>query len=62
MKSRSYSRTSASIACAALTQWIVPFTFRPDVAPPVLLSRSAVQRSSTIFPSPSFITSSQRMM
>ena len=30
VKSVSYSRTSASTACAAETQWIVDFTFRPS--------------------------------
>src|SRR6266699_35757 len=62
VKSRSYKRTSASTACAALTQWIVPLTLRLEVAPPDLLSRSTLHRSSVTLPALSLITSSHLMM
>jgi len=62
VKSRSYNRTFASIACAALTQWIVPLTLRLEVAPPDLLSRSILHRSSVTLPASSLITSSHLMM
>src|SRR5439155_8722932 len=62
VKSRSYNRTSASKACAALTQWIVPLTLRLEVAPPDLLSRSTLHRSSVTLPALSLITSSHLMM
>ena len=46
----SYSRTSAVAACAADTQWIVPFTLRPSGALPPRVAGSYVQRSSTTSP------------
>src|SRR5271157_4247179 len=36
----SYKRTSASIACSAETQWMVPFTLRPSGALPLRVSVS----------------------
>ena len=36
---------------------MVPLIFRPDVAPPVLLSKSAVQRNSTTLPAASLTAS-----
>src|SRR5688572_8654453 len=57
----SYSRTSASTARSALTQWIVPFTFRPSGGEfPPFVCGSYVARTSTTFPSASFTTSVHR--
>ena len=52
----SYRRTSASGACWAETQWMVPRTLRPSGACPPRVSGSYVHRSSTTSPAASFMT------
>src|ERR1019366_1374311 len=49
-------RTSASIACAAETQWIVDFTLRPSGALPPRVAGSYVQCTSTTPPLSFFTT------
>src|SRR5207245_1925370 len=49
VKSVSYNRTSASTACAADTQWMVPLTLRPLLSPPTVAG-SYWQRTSITSP------------
>ena len=61
VNSVSYSRTSASTACAADTQWIVDFTLRPSMGWPSPDASSQVARSATTFPDASLSTPVQRI-